>query len=258
MGKLEDASLDEIRFHLDLDSKELWKNLELAVGFNFNIGVEIPCIPGKEDEIRAMIDYISDKVSFLNLNELEVADNELSKLGEMGFDVKDNWSYGVKGSVKLGLKLIDYIQGKDYELQAHLCSAKLKDAVQLSNRIKREGKIVKRKFDEIDDEGLLTRGALYLSELAPGVGYRKKLENKNNALKKEVINKLRSLFEQVKEKLRLRDTMIAFEESKPRILLSKSNAKKHKRKIIAMGLLPAVVTEYPTADQLEVEVEFLN
>ena len=134
LQKLYQSGLDEIRFHLDLDSEQFWNRLELARKFPWQMGVEVPLIPGKDKMSKKMIDFIVGKVDFLNLNELEVADNKQSKLLEMNFKVKDQLSYAVAGSVELGLKLIDYVKEKDYNLNVHLCTAKLKDATQQIGR----------------------------------------------------------------------------------------------------------------------------
>ncbi|HLC65260.1 MAG TPA: radical SAM protein [Candidatus Nanoarchaeia archaeon] len=252
LKQLHNAGLDEIRFHLDLDSDRLWQRILLAKKFDWDVGVELPIVPGKEKELKRVIDFIHDKADFLNLNELEVADNRQSNLLEMGFIPKDRLSYAVKDSLQLGLKLLRY--AKKYDMKVHLCTAKLKDAVQLSRRIKRESKGVRRKFDIVDREGILTRGALYLKELCPGFDYRKRLESIN---KKRLIGKLKPKLQGIKKRLGLKDSEIHLDEIKPRILLSSKNAKKHKSYLMKLGLLPAIVKEYPTADQLEVEVEFL-
>lgn len=254
LKRLYDAGLDEIRFHLDLDSDKLWGRILTARKFPWHTGVEIPLIPGKERETRAAVDFIHDKADFLNLNELEVADNRMSRLLGMGFATKDRLSYAVKGSLELGLRLMDYAKKKGYRIRVHLCTAKLKDAVQLSRRIKRESKGARRKFDIVDREGILTRGALYLKELAPGFDYRKKLESTD---KGKFLAKLRPKLGIIKERLELKDSEVHLDEAKPRILLSSRNAKKYKKEFFRLGLIPAVVKEFPTADQLEVEVEFL-
>jgi len=255
LKKLFDAGLDEIRFHLDFDDKKFWKNLELAKKFSWDTGVEVPLIPSKEKESKEMVDFVQDKVDFLNLNELEVADNAASKLIEMGFEVKDDLSYAVAGSLELGIKLLAYVEDKKYDLPVHLCTAKLKDSVQLANRIKREAEVVKHKFDLVDKEGMLTRGALYLPELKPGFSYREKLEEVDKDL---MIDKLDPLIERVKKKLKLGDDDIYFDRVKLRLLVAKKVAKKNVVKIKNLGLVPAIVVEYPTADQLEVEVDFLE
>jgi len=249
------AGLDEIRFHLDLDSQQQWERMELAKKFPWKIGVEVPVIPGKEKELKNLINFISGKVDFLNLNELEIADNSHSKLLEMGFEVKDQLSYAVKGSLGLGLELLKYVQEKKLNLRVHLCTAKLKDAVQLANRLKREAKGAKHDFDLVDEEGLLTRGALYLPELAPGFSYRQKLKETN---KETILAQLRPLLVEVQQKLKLAEREILLDAEKPRILISRKQALKHQKELRKIGLKVAIVTEYPTADQLEMEVEFLE
>jgi uncharacterized protein len=251
LQQLFDAGLDEIRFHPDLDDKKFWKNISLAKQFDWDVGVEIPLIPNKEKETKRLIDFVKDKIDFLNLNELEVSDNEHSNLLKQGFEVKDEFSYAVKGSLELGLKLMNNIK----DLNVHLCTAKLKDKVQLSNRIKREAKHSKHSFDIVDKEGLLTRGALYLPELVPGVGYREKLKTVD---KKELIEKLNPFYDKVKKKFKLNDSDIYLDQDKCRILIAKKLSKKKKAYFLNLKLIPAVVTEYPTADQLEIEVELFK
>lgn len=255
LKRLFEAGLDEIRFHLDLDEDKFWKKLFLAKKFSWDVGIEIPLVPNKLPETKKIIDFIQNKVNFLNLNELEVADNQQSQLLKLGLTVKDELSYAVKGSLELGLELLNYIQEKKYPLSVHLCTAKLKDAVQLANRLKREAKGAKKQFDHVDEEGLLTRGALYLPELAPDFGYRSKLKSVN---KEEYIKQLIPLYKQIKEKLRLKDEQIYLDQEKSRILLSVKTAKKETKFFQKLGLKTAIVSEYPAADQLEVEVEFLN
>lgn len=255
LKKLYNSGLDEIRFHLDLDNKKFWKNLELAKNYNWDIGIEIPLIPNKDKETKEMIDYIQDKVQFLNLNELEIADNKQSKLNEMGFTTKDKLSYAIKGSLEHGLNMIKYIKEKEYDLAVHLCTAKLKDKIQLTNRIKRESKNFKKKFDKVDQEGLLTRGAIYLPKLSPGFDYRKKLDSIN---KEEYTKKLELHLDKIKSKLKLKENDYYLDPNKPRILISEKIARRKFKTISNMGLKVAIVVEYPTADQLEIEVEFLE
>ncbi len=255
LKKLYSAGLDEIRFHLDLDSKSLWGKIKSARKFGWDVGVELPVITLKEKELKEAIDYVADKIDFLNLNELEAADNLHSDLKKLGLRTKGDLSYAIKGSLEAGIRLIDYCQSKGYKIPVHVCTAKLKDAIQLSRRIKRQAKIVKRDFDIMDEEGLLTRGALYLPELEPGFGYRNKLKETN---KEEYASRLGVLAAAIKSKLKLKDKGLFVDKEKPRILLSRENVVKNKKMFLKMGLSPAVVVEYPTADQLEIEIEFLK
>ena len=251
---LYDAGLDEIRFHPDFDDKKLWPKLELARQFPWAIGVEIPCIPGKQQQICELIDYIQDKVQFLNLNELEISDNSFSQLGQMGFKTKDRFSYAIEGSLELGFQLISNVEKKGYPLAVHLCTAKLKDKVQLGNRFKRESRGMKRPFDIVTKEGALIRGALYLPELAPGFGYRRKLTEIN---KEDYLVKLRVLLPMVAAKAHLDKEDYCLDLDKPRILISAKVVYRYAAVFKEFGLLPARVMEYPTADQLEIEIDFV-
>ncbi len=249
-----EAGLNEIRFHLDLDSKLFWERLDIARAFPWKIGVELPLLPHKKKELLEVIIFIQGKVDFLVINELEMSDNSQSKLCEMGFATKSKLSYAVKGSLECGLELLEHIQKEGLNLAAHLCTAKLKDAVQLTNRLKREGMGMKKEFDVVTKEGLLIRGALYLPELAPGFSYRQKLLE---APQEKLLSKLRELQSTLKQDLSLKDEDIFLDEKKIRLLVSARNLKKHNLKFKKYNFLLAIVKEYPTADQLEMEVEFI-
>lgn len=257
LKQLFDAGLDEIRFHLELDDEKLWKKLSLALEHDWDVGIEVPLVTGKKEELVKLTDFIEatnnqatkNKIKFLNLNELETADTKHYKLN---LETKDQLSYAVKDSLELGLELLHYIENKDYPLNVHLCTAKLKDAVQLSERIKREAQGARCTFDLVDNEGMLIRGALYLDNLKPGFDYRKKLAGNNDA----ILDKLSLLLKKIKIKFAKEEFHLDL--NKPRILCSKKIVKKKKSYFIELGLVPAIVKEYPTADQLEVEVEFLD
>ncbi|MBS3124491.1 radical SAM protein [Candidatus Woesearchaeota archaeon] len=251
LSQLFQAGLDEIRFHLELDDKKLWSKLILAKEHSWDVGVEIPLMPSKEREIKELIDFIQDKVKFLNLNELETADNSQYLLEK---NTKDELSYAIQDSLEVGLKIINYVQEKNYSLAVHLCTAKLKDKVQLGSRIKRQAKGAKKVFDIIDNEGMLNRGAIYLPELFPGFNYRDRLKTIDKA---PYIQKLKPLKEKIQKELHLRDDQIFLDEEKPRILLSVKMLRKNLQLYDKLGLRAALVLEYPTADQLEVEVDFL-
>ncbi|MDD5178631.1 MAG: radical SAM protein, partial [Candidatus Nanoarchaeia archaeon] len=47
---LYDAGLDEIRFHPDLENNKNWNKISLAFGFKWGVGIEIPVIPGKQEQ----------------------------------------------------------------------------------------------------------------------------------------------------------------------------------------------------------------
>ncbi len=254
LQELSQAGLDEIRFHLDLDSKALWKRLSLAKEFSWKIGIEVPVIPNKKKELMELIAFIQDKVDFLVLNELEIADNSQSQLSARGFTAKNQWSYAVKDSLETGLELFKFVQMNKFSLPVHLCTAKLKDAVQLANRLKREGQKIKRKLDIVTKEGALIRGAVYLPELAPGFSYRKKLAE---APVTKLLSQLRRLQQQIQQTIKLSNNELILDESKIRLLISAKNIRKYRGELKLFNVILAIVKEYPTADQLELEVTFI-
>jgi len=230
--KLYAAGLDEIRIHPDIYSDKLWHKMDLITNYDWDIGVEIPSIPSSKKETEKIIEYFKDKIDFLNINELEIADNKAQKM--LGtFVPKNRISYGVKGSEELAKYLLKKYENKIKRI--HYCTTKLKDKVQLGTRIKRRAKNVKKPYDYVTSEGLLVRGAIYSND------FQKLRKTKNCFERKYKIPK--RLFEIDKRKKRLLTTVNVVEELKEEI----------KEK----DLKPAVVIEYPTWDQLPVEIEYL-
>ncbi len=253
LQKLHDAGLDEIRFHPNLDDESLWENLNLAGKFSWDIGVEIPVIPGYEEKTKKLIDFLAGRIKFLNLNELELSDTQIEqyKLDVMGFKPKDEVSYGVSGSEELGLKLVRYAADKG--IMTHFCTAKLKDSVQMRKRIQFRAKNTALPFDLQTKEGTLIRGCAYLKEMAPGAGYQKKIQE---ADKDAIISKLEEVRKQAIVLLQEKADHIVVDKNRLRLILPQNRIKNHAPKLKQLGLAVAMVEEYPTADALEVEVEF--
>lgn len=243
LDRLYEAGLDEIRFHPDLEDRQLWDKISLH--FKGVKGVEIPAIPGREDAIKGLIDFINSKIDFLNLNELEYSDTNSQSMSERGFFTKNSLSYAIKGSEELAKKLLRYCNEKG--IGAHYCTATLKDGVQLRNRIKKRAKNVATKYDQVTGDGTLVRSVLYFS-LKPGFDYRKKLQDET--LKNEELKKLAGI------QSRLSFPTIV-DKNKPRLITSPGHIAANRKRISELGLTPAIVEEYPTWDALEVEIEFL-
>jgi len=99
---------------------------------------------------------------------------------------------------------------------------------------------------------MIRTGALYIPELAPGIGYRKQLTQEN---RKNALAALRAALPKVRE---LDSTQgMDIDTCKPRITASPAFIRKSKRKLKELGLLPAIVEEYPTWDAFEVSVDLL-
>lgn len=221
LKKLEKSGLDEIRFHPLLWQKDLWHKINFKI--KIKKGIEIPIIPCKEKEIKQLLDFLD--VDFVNLNELEIADNSFNKLIEMGFKQKNRMSYAVKGSEELAKRLLKYCINKKYDV--HYCTALLKNKVQLGERLKRRAKNAAKPFDYITKEGSLIRGFI---------------EAKNTKEVKSILLK-----EKVsKELIEIRKNEVL--TSIPVVHDLKEKLKKYKKGYSEV---------YPTYDELEVERSYI-
>lgn len=250
LSRLYKAGLDEIRVHPDIENRKNWWKIDLVRKFDWDVGVEIPVIPGMEKETSILINYFKENIDFLNLNELEVSDTNAYEMIKRGFKPKNNVSYGVKNSQEMALALMEKYSQQG--LRIHYCTTTLKDKVQLANRLIIRSKNVKRPFDKVTKEGMLIRGAVYTPGFVPGFGYRKKLEEMN---KEAIIKDLEKLKKELMKKYRIPAKMIAVDPLKPRILTSEKFANKIKKET---NLKTAIVTEYPTWDQTEIDIKFLR
>jgi len=264
LDMLHKAGLDEIRFHPDLDSRLFWHRLKLAKKpkYKWDIGVEMPVIPNKEKQIINLINFIKDDIGFLNLNELEISDTNANKLVELGYTAKDSFSYAVKNSDALAKKILKYCESKiksgEFNFSVHYCTTTLKDKIQLAERIKRRAKSIKKDYDVMDKEGLLTRGAIYLLDLAPGFGYAGMIEeiNRYPRKKEKVILRLDKIKDSIKNRFDIPSKLIDVDHDKLRILIAPWILGQIYDKI-NLKVKSAIVKEYPTWDKLIIELEFL-
>jgi pyruvate formate-lyase activating enzyme-like uncharacterized protein len=245
---LNDAGLDEIRFNPDLEEakESTWQRILLAKRYSWKVGVEIPVIPGYEEITKKLIDYINNKIDFLNLNELELSDTNCSELGKMGFVAKDDLSYAAKGSQDMAMMLLEHIKEKGTKMNVHYCTASLKDNVQLRNRIKLRAKNSATKYDKVTEDGTLVKTALYLEELKPEFKYEEKMRGLKSEDKERILKKLKEINNKLQGIL---------DENRLRIIIRKDMIKKASK---MQGICIAEVEEYPTHDAMLVSVDFVK
>ncbi|MCA9459347.1 MAG: radical SAM protein [Nanoarchaeota archaeon] len=248
LKKLYDAGLDEIRFHPDFELKEQWSRIDRALKYDWEVGLEIPGIPMNKKEIFEMIDFFEGKVKFLNVNELEVAERNMDDMEKFGYETKTDISHGILGSEEFAEELMEYCRKKD--MNVHFCTSKLKDKVQMQNRLKRRAKNVASKFDIQTDEGLLLRGVIYLKELVPGVDFKKKLEIID---RDEFIKRLN----ETKEFLEDEGLDILVDEIKLRLISYPEHVEQFAEELKKLDLVPAIVEEDPTVEAFELNRDFL-
>jgi len=160
-----DAGLDEIRFHPPL---MMWNDLsktalkEIAAMKDIDVGIEVPALPGHEDDLDAMITYaFSIGIKFINLNELEFSESNWDMMRSQKYEILGETSSAVQGSKELAMKMIK----KHPEIPIHFCASSFKDGVQLRNRFIRRAKHVAKEYDVVTDDGTILKGIVYADNL---------------------------------------------------------------------------------------------
>ncbi len=134
--------VDEIRFHpsyLFNDSEKL-KDIEISkikmaskIFGKRNIGLEMPMIPTKKEEVYRFILETNDYISFVNLNEFELSETNFDKVTE-NYSLNED-SYTIFDSLRAGKEIIKRAIKDNLKIKIHLCSAKTKDFHQYKNRL---------------------------------------------------------------------------------------------------------------------------
>ncbi len=157
LQRLIESGLDELRFHPQTSD---WSGIEIAVGLDIDVGIEVPVIPGKAAsliEIAKRAEQIG--VKFLNMNELEMSETNFSKLRALGMRLTNMSSASVQGSRETAIEVLDWARENLTDLSVHFCSAQYKDTIQMRRRLERRLENIIRPFEISDeDEPLLILG----------------------------------------------------------------------------------------------------
>ncbi|MEM2185420.1 MAG: radical SAM protein [Thermofilaceae archaeon] len=161
IGKLERAGLDELRLHPDPHHVGKLLSLLREKRPSFDVGLEIPVIPGGFNEALNLIERAatSDAVNFVNLNELEFSESNSSELRKRGFSISDN-GRSAKGSRETALRLIEAAKAKGYNVSLHFCPAKSKDSYQTRLRLYRRGVISAKPHEIVSDDGTILKAVV--------------------------------------------------------------------------------------------------
>jgi uncharacterized protein len=167
IAQLKAAGLDEIRFHPDsrdyANMQASWHHaaIQEALRVGLTTTIEIPCIPGKADDIVAMATYLEQVGAHgLNMNELEFSDPNIANLKRFGFKPANDETQSVAGSRDTALEVLAQWKARGSKFAVHFCSSPYKDAIQLMQRFRRRAANVQRPFEEQTDEGTLLYGVL--------------------------------------------------------------------------------------------------
>jgi pyruvate formate-lyase activating enzyme-like uncharacterized protein len=172
IARLKAAGLDEIRFHPDVrdyaDMASSWHHPAIAEALRVGLTttIEIPCVPGKADDILAMAGYLEAAGAHgLNMNELEFSDPNIASLKRFGYQPADDESQRVAGSRETAALVLEGWKarrspGGRSPFAVHFCSSPYKDAIQLMQRFRRRASRTARPFEEQTEEGTLVFGVL--------------------------------------------------------------------------------------------------
>ena len=139
LKKLKKAGIDEVRFHPRFLEKNIELELErISLASKFwkikNIGIEIPMFPDKIRETFYFIKSVSEMISFVNLNELEISETNFGFI-KSRYKLNED-SYTIQNSTESGLEILKRCEKEKLGLKIHLCTAKTKNLFQYKNRIK--------------------------------------------------------------------------------------------------------------------------
>lgn len=157
LRQLEKAGLDELRFH---PAKPYWHVISLATKTKITVGGEMPAIPGNEKRLMEFAKYLENVgAKFLNLNEFEFSETNAEQLKKRGFRLKEGSLAAVEGSEECAIEILKWA-AENSTISVHYCPSRLKDAVQLRNRLLRRARNVAKPYDEISEDGLLIKGVI--------------------------------------------------------------------------------------------------
>ena len=124
--------VDEIRMH---PPRECWdtiadtayiRSAQRAKEMGFDVGIEVPALPGLELLIPAL-----PYLDFLNINELEWGETNADEMRERGYELADGVHNAVSGARVWADALL-----KDEKV--HWCASSFKDSVQLPGTAKKD------------------------------------------------------------------------------------------------------------------------
>lgn len=163
--RLQDAGLDEIRFH---PPESIWTDMsstklrETVGSLDIDVGVEVPALPHRERELNALVAYCREVgVDFVNLNELEFSESNWDMMEAYGYSVRDELSSAVDGSRETAVAVLK----ANKRANVHFCSSTFKDGIQLRRRLIRRAEHTAKPYQQVTEDGTLVRGYLYAKDL---------------------------------------------------------------------------------------------
>lgn len=231
------AGLDEIRFHPSprfwnkMEKSDVSKSVEKVVDYGLDVAVEIPSIPGMNDQILSLVRWAEDKnLCWVNLNELEFSETNQKNLLSKGFVAENDFSSHVKDSESCALDVIDKCFQENLDIGVHYCSCSFKDAVQLRNRIRRRAENIVKPHEIISNDGTLVLAVVSKKGFS--------------------LDKIRKMLIDI---YNVDSEMVFVNKKKNRVETGVWFLDKFSEILLKNGFKCFMIEEYPTYDRLEVE-----
>ncbi len=235
--ELIEAGVDEIRFHPlpetwnSMDNNSVTKSIKTAVKSSADVAIEIPSIPNMKKAIISLINWAEQNhIDYINLNELEFSERNENALYQRGYRIKHDLSAAVEQSQYTAYDIINTIAKTDIDIGIHYCSASFKDAIQLTNRMKRRAKNTAHSYDHITKEGTIIKGII-------------------DKVKHSDVILLQTLF----SKMGIKNHHYYYSQQKKRIEIHPEIIDNIIEEMKKKGFSCYLIEIYPTADSLEVE-----
>lgn len=159
LSMLLEVGVDELRFHPKLETDDPLLPVKLAVDMGFNVGIEIPALPGFEDRTLRILDRARRLgATFIIINELEMTESNAAMLQIRGYRLKPDSASAVEGSWETAMTILKSIE--EMGLNGHFCPAYIKDSAQFRNRLSRKAKSIVMPHETITRDPLLVKGVI--------------------------------------------------------------------------------------------------
>lgn len=156
--KLVRAGLDEIRVHLTpyTDIENISRLSKISP---VDFGIEIPAIPGEENRVLDIMEYLEKRgdIDFYNINQMEFSESNATALILRGFELEEGEVTAVKGSIDTAKKILQQAIEMGIDSNIHVCTVLYKDRVQTGLRLYRRAINTARPHEFVKDNGLIAK-----------------------------------------------------------------------------------------------------
>lgn len=170
LDAMQQAGLDELRFHppdetwtkVPAQYEKLWlKAREMEKQGLWDVGFEIPCIPGSHDQMWQLVQFLDRHgFKFLNVNEMEFSETNYEALLSRGYRIKDSETSRAMDSEEVAREVMRRASEAGIKTAIHFCSSPFKDRVQLRQRLSRQAARVAKPYEVATEDGTLVRGVI--------------------------------------------------------------------------------------------------